>query len=187
LDRDQSLLVLQERVPGLHVAGRSALAWQGIRHNVEFTEQLTLWGARPGVLPAWFTCQFPSRYRSTALFAPDTGDLGIFTPPAVTEGVRVSARERALVEVLRDAGQGQDMEEARHLFEATAGLRTDVLGRLLSQCLSVKAVRMVLQWGERVGNVDVDALRRDYTLPTGGRSRWIGTMDDGSTLVLPPC
>jgi len=187
LDRDQSLLVLQEQVPGLHVAGRTALAWQGIRHNVEFTEQLTLWGAKPGALPTWFTEQFPSRYRSKALFAPDTGDLGIFTPPAVTEGVRVSTRERALVEVLRDAGQGQDMEEAMHLFEATAGLRTDVLGRLLAQCLSVKAVRMVLQWGERVGNVDVDALRGDYTLPTGGSSRWIGTMDDGSTLVLPPC
>jgi hypothetical protein len=89
--------------------------------------------------------------------------------------------------MLRDVGQGQDMEEATHLFEATGGLRTDVLGRLLTQCLSVKAVRMVLQWGERVGNVDVEALRRDYTLPTGGHSRWVGRMDDGSTLVLPPC
>ena len=175
LDRDQSLLVLQERVPGLHVAGRTALAWQGVRHNVEFAERLTLWGA------------FPSRYRSTALFSPEVGDLGIFTPPAVTAGVRVSTRERALVELLRDAGQGQDMEEAMHLFEATTGLRTAVLGQLLSQCLSVKAVRMVLQWGERVGNFDVDALRRHNTLPTGGNSRWIGTMDDGSTLVLPPC
>lgn len=187
LDRDQSLLVLQERVPGLHVAGRTALAWQGVRHNVEFAERLTLWGLKPGPLPTWFTEQFPNRYRSTALFAPDAGDLGIFTPPAVTDRVRVSTRERALVEMLRDAGQGQDMEEAMHLFEATGGLRMDVLGRLLSQCLSVKAVRMVLQWGERVGNVDVDALRREYTLPTGGRSRWVGTMHDGSTLVLPPC
>ena len=187
LDRDQSLLVLQERVPGLHVAGRTALAWQGVRHNVEFAERLTLWGAKSGPLPAWFTKAFPSRYRSTALFSPEVGDLGIFTPPAVTAGVRVSTRERALVELLRDAGQGQDMEEAMHLFEATTGLRTAVLGQLLSQCLSVKAVRMVLQWGERVGNFDVDALRRHNTLPTGGNSRWIGTMDDGSTLVLPPC
>jgi hypothetical protein len=79
------------------------------------------------------------------------------------------------------------MEEAMHLFEATTGLRKAVLGQLLENCVSVKAVRIVLQWGERVGNVDVDALRREYDLPTGGRSRWVGTMEDGSTLVLPPC
>jgi hypothetical protein len=187
LDRDQSLLVLQERVPGLHVAGRTALAWQGIRHNVEFAESLTIWGDKPGPLPAWFTKVFPNRYRSTTLFSPEARDLGIFTPPAVTAGVRVSTRERALIELLRDAGQGQDVEESMHLFEATSGLRTDVLGQLLSQCLSVKAVRMVLHWGERVGNVEVDVLRRQNTLPTGGNSRWVGTMDDGSMLVLPPC
>lgn len=187
LDRDQSLLVLQERVPGLHVAGRTALAWQGIRHNVEFAERLTLWGSRPGPLPEWFTASFPSVYRSTALFNPEVGDVGIFTPPSVTPGVRVSARERALVELLRDAGQAQDMEEAMHLFEATTGLRTPVLGELLTHCVSVKAVRMVLLWGQRVGNVDVDALRRAYSLPTGGNARWVGTMSDGSRLVLPPC
>ncbi len=174
-------------MPGLRVAGRTALAWQGIRHNVEFPERLTLWGAKPGPLPEWFADAFPSRYRSTALSSPEVDDLGIFTPPAVTACVRISTRERALVELPRDAGQGQDMQEAMHLFEATTGLRTSVLGQLLSRCLSVKAVRMFLQGGEHVGNVDVDAQRRHSTLPTGSNSRWVGTMDDGSTLVLPPC
>lgn len=187
LNRDQSLLVLQQKVEGLHVGGRTALAWQGIRHNLDVVERLTLWGDRPGPLPAWFTDAFPTRYRSVRLFTEDAADLGVFTPPALTPGVRVSTRERALIELLRDAGQGQDMEEATHLFEATSGLRTHVLGDLLSRCVSVKAVRMVLLWGARVGNVDVEALRTDYTLPTGSPSRWIGTMDDGSTLVLPPC
>lgn len=158
-----------------------------VRHNVEFVERLTLWGAKPGDLPAWFTEAFPSRYRSTALFASEVGDLGIFTPAALTAGVRVSARERAVVELLCVVGQGQDLKEAMHLFEATTGLRTAVLGQLFSQRLSVKAVRMVLQWGERIGNVNVDVLRRDYELPSGGTSRWIGTMDDGSRLVLLPC
>lgn len=187
LDRDQSLLVLQERVPGLHVGGRTALAWQGVRHNIEFAERLTLWGRKSGPLPAWFANAFPSRYRSVSLFSSGVGDVGIFTPPDVTAGVCVSTRERALIEIARDAGQGQDMEEAMHLFEGTSGLRTTVLGELLSHCVSVKAVRMVLQWGEQVGNVDVDSLQRNFTLPVGGDSRWIGTMDDGSLLVLPPC
>ena len=187
LDRDQSLLVLQQRVDGLHMGSRTALAWQGIRHNLDAVERLTLWGDRPGPLPTWFTDAFATRYRSVRLFTADAADLAVFTPPALTPGVRVSTRERALIELLRDAGQGQDLDEATHLFEATSGLRTSVLGDLLSRCVSVKAVRLVLLWGGRVGNVDVDALRSDYTLPTGSTSRWIGTMDDGSTLVLPPC
>jgi len=187
LDRDQSLRVLQDRFPGLHVAGRSALAWQGIRHNLDVTEQLVVWGPPASSLPAWFCTAFPSRYRTASLFASTVDDEGLFTPVSSSSGVRVSTRERALIEMLRDAGQGQDMEEAQHLFQATSGLRTPVLGRLLSHCRSVKAVRMVLHWGERVGNVDVEALRREFVLPTGGRSRWIGTMDDGSILALPPC
>jgi hypothetical protein len=79
------------------LSGRTALGWQGVRRNVEFVERLTLWGAKPGDLPAWFTDAFPSRYRSTALFASEVGNLGIFTPAALTAGVRVSARERAVV------------------------------------------------------------------------------------------
>lgn len=187
LNRDQSLLVLQDRVAGVHVAGRTALAWQGIHHNIEFAEHLTLWGSAAGALPQWFSDTFPNRYQSKKLFTVDGGALGIFTPPAVASGVRVSSRERVLIELLRDTGQGQDREEAMHLFESTTGLRTKVLGELLSNCVRVKAVRMVLLWGERVGNVDIDGLRRKYVLPTGGNARWIGTMDDGSRLVLPAC
>ncbi len=187
LQRDQCLLVLQEQISGLHVGGRTALAWQGIRHSVEFAQRLTLWGAQPRTLPNWFTSEFPSRYRSVALFTNVVERVGIYTPPGITEGLRVSTKERALVELLRDAGQGQDMEEAQHLFEAASGLRTRVLGELLSQCLSVKAVRLMLLWGQRVGNIDVVVLKRNYQLPTGSKSRWISVMDDGSTLVLPPC
>jgi hypothetical protein len=40
-------------------------------------------------------------------------------------------------------------------------------------------------WATQAGNVDVDALRDRYALPTGSASRWIGTLADGTKLVLP--
>ncbi len=35
---------LQTRVAGLHVAGKSALTLQGVRHNLAIRESLVLWG-----------------------------------------------------------------------------------------------------------------------------------------------
>ncbi|MBF3114576.1 hypothetical protein HKT27_26120, partial [Pseudomonas aeruginosa] len=39
-----ALKFLQQRVPGLHVGGKSALALQGVRHNLGSREALVLWG-----------------------------------------------------------------------------------------------------------------------------------------------
>ena len=185
LDRDQCLLVLQEQIDGLHVGGKTALAWQGVRHNLFPTEVLTLWGEERVALPAWFVREFQSTYRSRRLFDDVTVAKGLFTPPDVTPGVRVSVRERALLELLRDAGQEQDLEEAQHLFMAAQGLRLQVLGELLQGCVSVKTVRLFLLWSRQAGEVDVDELRNRFTLPTGSNSRWIGKLTDGTTLVLP--
>ena len=185
LDRDQCLLVLQEQIDGLHVGGKTALAWQGVRHNVSPTEVLTLWGDKRVALPVWFVREFQSTYRAPQLFDDETVAKGLFTPPDVTPGVRVSARERALLELLRDAGQQQDLEEAHHLFMVAQGLRIHVLGELLQGCVSVKTVRLFLLWARQAGEVDVEELRRRFTLPTGSNSRWIGKLTDGTTLVLP--
>src|SRR5258708_1203567 len=42
LQRDACLKFLAKTVPGLHVAGKTALDWRGVRHNVSFREHLTL-------------------------------------------------------------------------------------------------------------------------------------------------
>ena len=39
-----ALRFLSQRVPGLHVGGKSALALQGVRHNLGSREALVLWG-----------------------------------------------------------------------------------------------------------------------------------------------
>lgn len=186
LNRDQCLLFLQDYISGLHVAGKSALAWQGVRHNLSLREHLMLWGDdKRTKLPPWFVGQFPASYRSTTLFSPKASASGIGTPPGILEGVRVSVPERAVLEMLYEVGKSQDMEEAKNLFESLRGLRFEVMGELLSQCTSVKTVRLFLLWAKETEVLNVSALREKYTLPVGSSSRWMGRMADGTLLSLP--
>lgn len=99
--------------------------------------------------------------------------------------MRVSSRERALLELLREVRTSLQLRESRELFFTTTGLRIEVMGELLAGCTSVRTVRLFLMWGKEAGNVDVDALQARFRLPTGSQSRWIGTLADGTGLVLP--
>jgi Transcriptional regulator, AbiEi antitoxin, Type IV TA system/Transcriptional regulator, AbiEi antitoxin N-terminal domain len=185
--------LLQTRVVGLHVGGKSALALQGVRHNLARQETLVLWGGGGGgsdkrfMLPAWFSSRFPSRYVAAKLF----GTLqkrrlnkSLTTPPGVSDGLSVSVPERAVLELLYDVGTHQGLEEARNLFDGVRNLRKEVLGELLQSCTSVKAVRLFLTWARETRVVDVEALRNDYALPVGSEKRWISRMKDGSLLSL---
>jgi hypothetical protein len=181
--------LLQTRVSGLHVGGKSALALQGVRHNLARQETLVLWGDTRFALPLWFRSRFPSRYVAAQLF----GTLEIrqvaqslTTPPGVSDGLCVSVPERAVLELLYDVGTHQGLEEARNLFDGVRNLRKDVLGGLLQSCTSVKTVRLFLTWARETSLIDVEALRRDYALPVGSEKRWIGRMKDGQLLSLQP-
>ena len=55
LKQEDSLKFLSRTIPGLHVGGKTALAWRGIRHNLPAREPLSLWGERRAFLPPWFT------------------------------------------------------------------------------------------------------------------------------------
>ena len=180
---------LQTRVAGLHVAGKSALGLQGVRHNLATREQWVLWGDVRFVLPAWFTTRFPARYVSARLFDwPDAAlaAKSLATPPGATEGLRVSVPERALLELLYDVGTHQGLEEARNLFEGLSSPRKEMLGRLLACCTSVKTVRLFLTWARETKVVDVAAFRQQYTLPVGSDKRWMTRLKDGTLLSLKP-
>ena len=90
LTRDGCLAYLGHQMPGLHVGGKTALAWRGIRQNISFREVLTLWGDEPKRLPAWFTQRFASRYQSTQLF---DGELpnGFGLSQSQTAGLKYSS------------------------------------------------------------------------------------------------
>src|SRR6202044_781672 len=96
LTRDGCLAYLGHHMPGLHVGGKTALAWRGIRQNISFREVLTLWGDKPKPLPAWFTQRFASRYQSTQLFDGELPNgFGLQPIPNGRPEILVSAPERA--------------------------------------------------------------------------------------------
>ena len=52
---EPSLQLLTTQTPGLHVGGKTALAWRGVRHNIGPREKLSLWGDHSVRLPGWFS------------------------------------------------------------------------------------------------------------------------------------
>lgn len=179
---------LQSRVPGLHIGGKSALALQGVRHNLG-RDTLVLWGDVRFTLPAWFTSRFPARYVHTRLFEwPDTilANDTLLTPPGLLEGLQVAAPERAVLEMLHDIGAKQSLEEARNLFDGLRSPRKALLGQLLSCCTNVKTVRLLLTWARETNLIDVNTLLAQHSIPTGSEKRWMSRLQDGTLLSLKP-
>lgn len=185
----ESITFLQSRIPGLHVAGKTALSLQGVRHNLSVRDSLVLWGDMRSVLPKWFVSRFPARYVSAQLFAwesPSRAAGSLTTPPGSPLGLQVSVPERAVLELLYEVGTNQGIEEAHNIFAGLRNLRKDMLGDLLACCTSVKAVRLFLTWGRETGVIDVDSLLSQYTIPVGSDKRWMSRLKDGTLLTLKP-
>ena len=178
-----SLRLMARRVKGLHVGGKSALDWHGVRHNVAPQQKLQLYGWTSAPLPSWFTKRFPSSYHRRRLFdeKPDAL-LRVSRFQRNPNGPLVSDPERAVLELLSDVGVRQPLEEARNLLQGTPSLRSAVLQELLSRCKQVKAVRLCLTLGRELNlpwAVKLDSTR----LPTGSDRRWVGRSKEG-LLVL---
>lgn len=188
LSRDATLAWLGSQVPGFHVAGKTALAWRGVRHNLAFKERLVLWGDAPATLPTWFTSAFPFSYQATHLFD-DTlpAGLGLAPLPAGRADLLVSTPERAVLELLSDVGKSQGVEEARHLVEGARSLRTDVLEALLAHLKRIKVARLAHAFAEELG-LPWAALARRHSERLGGGLRWVSATKTGERLNLkrPP-
>lgn len=180
-----SLVLLQRRFEGLHVGGKSALDWYGVRQYVAQQPVLQLYGWAAGHLPEWVTERFPAEYHRKRLFDEQPGALLHAGPFEKRSGApRVSAPERALLELLSDVGVRQPLQEARELVESAYNLRADVLRELLQRCTSVKTVRLCLQLG-REASQPWAAKLDPATLPTGSNRPWVSRSADG-LLVLKP-
>lgn len=178
-----SLILLQRRLKGLHVGGKSALDWYGVRQYVAQQPVLQLYGWAAGRLPEWFTERFPAEYHRKRLFDEQPGALLHAGPFEKRSGApQVSAPERALLELLSDVGVRQPLQEARELVESAYSLRVDVLRELLQRCTSVKTVRLCLQLG-REASLPWAAKLDPATLPTGSDRPWVSRSADG-LLVL---
>lgn len=184
-----ALRLLQERVPGLHIGGKSALALQGVQHNLASHDTLVLWGDIRHTMQSWFTSRFPSRYVHASLFDWPSTALArktLATPPSQPQGLPVAVPERAVLELLYETGTKQSLEEARNLFDGLRSPRKELLGQLLNCCTSVKAVRLFLTWARETEVVDVDDLLSRYSPRTGSKNRWMSRLADGQLLSLKP-
>lgn len=184
-----ALKFLQRRVSGLHIGGKSALGLQGVRHNLGTREPLVLWGDARYTLPSWVTTRFPARYVHASLFDwPDPALAGktLGTPPGLPAELSVAFPERAILELLYEAGTKQSLEEARNLFDSLRSPRKDLIGQLLACCTSVKTVRLFLTWARETEAVDVDDLIAKYSPRVGSTKRWMSRLGDGTLLSLNP-
>ena len=182
---DPSLVLLERRFEGLHVGGKSALDWHGIRHYVAQRPTLHLYGWKAGRLPEWFADRFPAGYHRKRLFIerPDAL-LHVRRFQSRDDAPLVSAPERALLEVLSEVGVRQSLEEARELVASSYSLRGNVFGELLEVCTSVKTVRLCLQLGRELAQTWVSKLDSSQ-LPKGSDRPWVSRSVDG-LLVLKP-
>lgn len=183
-----SLILLQRAVNGLHVGGKSALDWYGVRHYLSQQPVSYLYGWTATRLPDWFTERFPAEYHRKRLFEVESPDDPLHAGPFEKRhgAPRVSAPERALLEVLSEVGVRQPLQEAeaRELAESFYGLRTEVLRDLLQHCSSVKTVRLCLHLGRELAlpwAAKLDAAQ----LPTGSNRAWVSRSADGLLLLKP--
>lgn len=180
-----SLVLLQRRTRGLHVGGKSALDWYGVRQYPSQQPLLHLYGWDAGRLPDWFTTRFPSEYHRKRLFDEQPGAELHVAPFEQRSGApSVSSPERALLEVMSDVGVRQSLQEARELAESSYTLRADVLRELLKRCTSVKTVRLCLQFGREL-SLPWSAKLDPADLPTGSKRAWVSRSAEGM-LVLKP-
>jgi len=180
-----SLLLLQRRFKGLHVGGKSALDWYGVRQYVSQQPVLHLYGWMAGRLPEWFTERFPAEYHRKRLFdEPPDALLHVGAFERRDGAPQVSTPERALLELLSEVGVRQSLQEARELLESAYSLRADVLRQLLQCCTSVKTVRLCLQLGSEASLPWIHKLN-PAVLPTGSDRPWVSRSTNG-LLVLNP-
>lgn len=178
-----SLLVLQRQVAGLHVGGKTALEWYGVRQYVSQQVVLHLHGWATANLPDWFTRAFPSEYHRKRLFDEKPERMLGVSPFENREGAPlVSTPERALLELLDEVGVRQPLQEAKEITEGTYTLRAAVMMDLLKQCKRVKTVRLCLMLGRELSLPWFDKLDA-AVLPKGSKSPWISKSKTG-LLVL---
>jgi hypothetical protein len=180
-----SLRQLERKVSGLHVGGKSALEWYGIRHYVSQQSKLHLYGWTATDLPEWFLKRFPAEYHRKRLFEETPKSLLHVAPfEKRADAPLVSAPERGLLELLSEIGVRQPLQEARELAESAYTLRADVLEELLKRCTSVKTVRLCLLLGRELSLPWAKKLD-PAQLPTGSKKPWVSRSSDG-LLVLKP-
>ena len=184
LNREACLVFLSHHVPGLHVAAKTALAWRGVRHNLAYRETVVLWGDQPARLPAWLAPVVSIRYRVAHIFAADLpAGLGLAPLPSGHPELLVSTPERALLELLSEAGSFESVEDVRQLVGSTRNLRQPVLDQLFSHLTRIKVARLAAKLARELALPWLE-LAEHHSRRLGGGRRWVSVGRTGERLDL---
>ena len=165
----------------VYAGGSTALSLEGLGHYLPLGETTVvhLFSERRERLPAWFK-QRPwgvrLHYHTPNLF--ESSD-----PAAVTQvkhgefSLRISAPERAILEVLHLATTNDAITHALELLSGLSTLRPQVLQPLLEGCRSVKVNRLFLwaaesaghEWFSRLSPARLNLGKGKISLYRGGR------------------
>jgi len=181
-----------QRQTGLnvHVGGKTALILRGHGHYLsEKIPRVFLYGKRGERLPRWFKQYLWNteiRYVTTSLFAkalPET----FSTYPYRDFSIRISAPERAAMEMLYFVPIEQGFDEAQKIIENLFTLRPDIVQKLLENCNSIKAKRLFMYLAEKQSFPWINALNLSR-INLGSGVRQIvagGTLDKKFKITVP--
>jgi Transcriptional regulator, AbiEi antitoxin, Type IV TA system/Transcriptional regulator, AbiEi antitoxin N-terminal domain len=172
----------QELELPIHAGGKTALQMQGYAHFLPMGKgtSVSLFGPPDTKLPAWFRNYrwgVKVRYTTTNLFSGQVDQGGLTNKDMGSYVIKVSAPERAIMEVLYGVPLIDSYEEARLLMEGLTTLRPRVVQRLLENCASVKVKRLFMllaeqcqhPWVRKLDLSKIDFGKGKRTLVKGGR------------------
>lgn len=147
IDWLSGLNALQEQLKlPIHLGGKSALRRRGATHFLSLREENVTLIALPGTTtPGWFK-KFDwgvnIKVSSPCLFE---NDLGIDHEEIESFSIRLSSRERAILEMLHFVPHSQSLEEAKLFMQGLNNLRGDLVQNLLESCHSIKVKRLFIR------------------------------------------
>lgn len=137
----------------VHIGGLTALDLQGASHYVRGKVVTQIFNKTHSHIPSWFknfrTDELELQIYNTEFLSSNKylveWSVGEFS-------VKISSRERAILEVLYLCPNKFDVMEASHLVDGLVNLRPKVMQDLLEECSSIKVKRLACFLFERAGH-----------------------------------
>ncbi len=151
-----ALFALQSQLGmNIHAGGKTALELKGYAHYLsEQNKRLYLYGDRTQRLPAWFnekSLGLEVVMIHTNLF-PAGSEEGYTELKEREFSVRISAPERAILELLYLVPNKVGFSETQLIMENLVSLRPTVVQTLLQSCRSIKVKRLFMYFADKHGH-----------------------------------
>ena len=141
----------KEQNSTIHVAGKSALQFKGLAHNISSNlQKITLFHNDNNVLPKWFL-DYKWNVELVITRTTKFGNYSRFLSDIVLDGITIKAStpELAIMEMLFDVPNNESYNEANLIMEGLLTLQPKVLSDLLLECKSVKVKRLFMHLAEK--------------------------------------